>query len=85
MVRPVISIVLLLQLIWDLRVFTQITMLQDAGARRQRDRPARHLHLQARPGAGDFGMASAVAIFVLVLTIAISWYYIRACSRRTES
>ena len=31
MVRPVLSIVLLLQLIWDLRVFAQITLLKDAG------------------------------------------------------
>ncbi len=32
MVRPVIAIVLLLQLIWDLRVFTQFKMLQEAGS-----------------------------------------------------
>ena len=31
MVRPVLSIVLLLQIIWDLRVFTQIFVLQRAG------------------------------------------------------
>jgi N,N'-diacetylchitobiose transport system permease protein len=32
LITPVLSIVLLLQLIWDLRVFTQIKLLQDAGA-----------------------------------------------------
>ena len=60
MIRPVIMIVLLLNLIWDLRVFTQITMLQDAGSKLERLRPARHLHLQAgrrgsqlRPGRRD--------------------------------
>ena len=31
LIAPVLSIVLLLQLIWDLRVFTQIKLLQDAG------------------------------------------------------
>ena len=32
LVAPVLSIVMLLQLIWDLRVFTQIKLLQDAGS-----------------------------------------------------
>ena len=31
-IKPVISIVMLLQVIWDLRVFAQIKILQDAGA-----------------------------------------------------
>ena len=32
MIRPVLAIVLLLQIIWDLRVFAQIRLLQDSGA-----------------------------------------------------
>lgn len=32
MVKPVLGIVFLLQIIWDLRVFTQIKMLQDQGS-----------------------------------------------------
>ena len=78
LVAPVISIVLLLQLIWDLRVFTQIKLLQDAGG------VANETHLlgtyiyQLGTGAGDFGMASAVSILMLVLTVAVSWYYVRS-------
>jgi len=78
LVAPVISIVLLLQLIWDLRVFTQIKLLQDAGG------VANETHLlgtfiyQLGTGAGDFGMASAVSIVMLLLTVAISWYYVRS-------
>lgn len=78
LVRPVISIVLLLQLIWDLRVFTQVKLLQDAGG------VANETHLlgtyiyQLGTGAGDFGMASAVSILMLVLTVAVSWYYVRS-------
>ena len=52
LIAPVLSIVMLLQLIWDLRVFTQIKLLQDAGGRRQRDQPARHLRLPARHRQG---------------------------------
>ncbi len=78
LVAPVISIVLLLQLIWDLRVFTQIKLLQDAGG------VANETHLlgtyiyQLGTGAGDFGMASAVSIVMLLLTVGISWYYVRS-------
>ena len=78
LVAPVISIVLLLQLIWDLRVFTQIKLLQDAGG------VANETHLlgtyiyQLGTGAGDFGMASAVSILMLLLTVAVSWFYVRS-------
>ncbi len=29
-------------------------------------------------GSGDFGMSSAVSILMLVLTVIISWYYVRS-------
>src|SRR5690606_23845445 len=77
MIRPIILIVFLLQLIWDLRVFTQITMLQDAGSRAGGfDLLGPSLYKQGTL-AQDFGMASAVSILVLALTIALSWFYIR--------
>ncbi|GAA5227103.1 carbohydrate ABC transporter permease [Paeniglutamicibacter antarcticus] len=78
LIAPVLSIVLLLQLIWDLRVFTQIKLLQDAGG------VANETHLlgtyiyQMGVGSGDFGAASAVSILMLLITIGISWYYVRS-------
>jgi N,N'-diacetylchitobiose transport system permease protein len=78
MIRPVISIVLLLQLIWDLRVFTQITMLKDAGSKSgEYDLLGTYIY-KLGTSSQDFGMASAVSIFVLALTIALSWFYIRS-------
>lgn len=78
LVAPVLSIVLLLQIIWDLRVFTQIKLLQDAGG------VANETHLlgtyiyQLGVGSGDFGAASAVSIVMLLITVAVSWYYVRS-------
>jgi N,N'-diacetylchitobiose transport system permease protein len=72
LIAPVLSIVLLLQFIWNLRVFTQVKILQDAGG------VANETHLlgtyiyQLGTGKGDFGSASAVSILMLLLTIAIS-------------
>lgn len=77
-IAPVLSIVMLLQLIWDLRVFTQIKLLQDAGG------VANETHLlgtyiyQAGVGSGSFGIASAVSILMLLITVGISWYYVRS-------
>ena len=84
MIRPVIMIVLLLQLIWDLRVFTQITMLQDAGSKASEfDLLGTYIY-KLGAGAQDFGMASAVSIFVLALTLAISWFYVRSLLKEDE-
>ena len=85
LIRPVIAIVLLLQLIWDLRVFTQITMLQDAGSKSgDYDVLGTYIY-KLGTSAQDFGMASAVSIFVLALTIAISWFYIRSLLKEDEA
>jgi len=85
MIRPVISIVLLLQLIWDLRVFTQITMLKDAGSKSgEYDLLGTYIY-KLGTSSQDFGMASAVSILVLALTIALSWFYIRSLLKEDAS
>jgi len=85
MIRPVIAIVLLLQLIWDLRVFTQIKMLQDAGsASGDYDLLGTYIY-KLGTSAQDFGMASAVSILVLAITIALSSFYIRSLLKEDEA
>ncbi len=84
LVRPVIAIVLLLQLIWDLRVFTQITMLQDAGSKSgDYDVLGTYIY-KLGTSAQDFGMASAVSLLVLAITIALSWFYIRSLLKEDQ-
>ena len=73
-----LSIVMLLQLIWDLRVFTQIKLLQDAGGVANETNLLGTYVYQLGTGKGDFGTASAVSILILGLTIALSWYYVRS-------
>ncbi|MFI2752880.1 carbohydrate ABC transporter permease [Cellulomonas sp. P22] len=84
MVRPVLGIVLLLQIIWDLRVFAQIRLLQDAGGVPSETNLLGTYIYQVGVGSGDFGTASAVSIFVLLLTIALSWGYVRALLREED-
>ena len=85
MIRPVLSIVLLLQIIWDLRVFAQIRMLQDAGSTPSETNLLGTYIYQLGTGSNDYGMASAVSILVLVLTVALSSFYIRSLLREEES
>ena len=76
MIRPVLMIVLLLQVIWDLRVFAQIMMLQDAGAPTATTDLLGTYIYRLGVGSSDFAMASALSIFVLILTIALSFFYV---------
>ncbi|GGL32622.1 sugar ABC transporter permease [Phycicoccus endophyticus] len=78
LVAPVLSIVMLLQLIWDLRVFTQIKLLQDAGSVANETNLLGTYVYQLGTGKGDFGTASAVSVLILLITVALSWYYVRS-------
>ena len=77
MVRPVIAIVLLLQIIWDLRVFAQIRLLQDSGAAPDTDLLGNFI-FELGIGRQDFAGAAAASIFVLLLTVLLAWPYVRS-------
>jgi N,N'-diacetylchitobiose transport system permease protein len=81
MVKPVLFVVALLQIIWDLRVFTQIYVLQRAGA------PTRDTHLLGTyiySLAKEFSMAGAMATIMLALTLALTAFYVRRMLREEE-
>ncbi len=75
MIRPVLMIVGLLQIIWDLRVFTQIQMLQDSQKPMGSDLLGTYIY-QAGVGSGNFSMAAALSVFILILTIVLSIAYV---------
>jgi N,N'-diacetylchitobiose transport system permease protein len=85
LIRPVLAIIMLLQVIWDLRVFTQIRLLQDAGSIAAETNLLGTYIYQLGVGSSDFAMASAVSVFVLILTVALSWFYVRHMLREDQS
>ncbi|HSO69859.1 MAG TPA: sugar ABC transporter permease [Arachnia sp.] len=85
MVRPVLSIVLLLQIIWDLRVFAQIRLLQDAGAPVAETNLLGNFIYELGVARQDFAAASAVSLFVLALTVLLSWPYVRSLLKEDPS
>ena len=78
LVRPVLAIVLLLQIIWDLRVFAQIRLLQDAGAPVSETNLLGNFIYELGIGSQDFSGAAAVSLVVLLLTVLLSAPYVRS-------
>ncbi|MGH8773926.1 MAG: carbohydrate ABC transporter permease [Jiangellaceae bacterium] len=84
MIKPILMIVGLLQVIWDLKVFTQIFTLQEAGGVTADTNLLGTYIYRLGLGQGDFGSASAVAMFMLVLTVALTFFYVRRMMREEE-
>jgi N,N'-diacetylchitobiose transport system permease protein len=84
-IRPVLLVVGLLQVIWDLRVFTQIYVLQEAGGISTETNLLGTYVYRLGIAEGQFGTASAVAIFMLLLTVLLTWGYVRRMLRTDES
>ena len=83
-IRPVLMVVLLLQLIWDLRVFTQIYTLQKAGGiTRDTNLLGTYIYSLGIKG-GDFGTAAAAAMFMLALTVVVTAPYIRTMLKQED-
>ena len=74
MVRPVLMIVALLQVIWDLRVFTQLKLLQDQSKPLNSDLFGTYIYAV---GAGDFSRSATLSIIVLAITVVFSSAYVR--------
>ena len=81
-VKPVLLIVGLLQVIWDLRVFTQIYVLQKAGGVTRDTNLLGTYIYRLGIGEGSFGLAAAVAIFMLTLTVILTAGYVRGMLRQ---
>lgn len=83
-VRPVLLVVLLLQVVWDLRVFTQIYTLQRAGGVvADTNLLGTYIYTLGIKG-GDFGTAAAAAMFMLALTVVLTAPYVRMMLRQEE-
>ncbi|MFS0885441.1 carbohydrate ABC transporter permease [Aeromicrobium sp. 179-A 4D2 NHS] len=83
-IRPVLTITLLLQVVWDLRVFAQIYYLQGVGGTPSKTHLLGTYIYTLGIGQSDYGMASALAMFVLVLTLVLTAGYVRALLKESR-
>jgi len=75
--RSIFLVVTVLQVIWDLRVFTQIYALQGIGGIRDQTNTIGVYIVTQSLGTGEFGTGGAIAVILVVVMLAISSYYIR--------
>ncbi|WP_029067783.1 carbohydrate ABC transporter permease [Jonesia quinghaiensis] len=84
-IMPVLSVVTVLQIIWDLRVFTQIFYLQGAGGLASKTDLLGTFIYRLGISQSDYGLASAVALFVLILTLVITSGYVRSLFKEADA
>lgn len=77
LLRPVVLILTVLQVIWDLRVFTQIFALQDAGGITSQTSTIGVYIYQVGVAQGRFDTGSAIAVILVVVMLAASFVHVR--------
>ncbi|MGF3056543.1 carbohydrate ABC transporter permease [Microbacterium sp. YY-01] len=82
MIGPVISLIGVLQVIWDLRVFTQIYVLQQAGGIASETNLLGTYVYETGIAKGDYGVASALAMVILILTLVLTGKYLQMLYRQ---
>jgi ABC-type sugar transport system permease subunit len=75
-ITGVLVLVSLLEVIWDLRVFTQFHVLQANGGITEQTNVLGTYVYQIGLAGGNYGLASAAAMVMLVLTLVLTWRYI---------
>lgn len=83
--RPVLVILVMLQVIWDLRVFTQIYALQGIGGIREKTSTLGVYIYYTSVGSGNFGEGGAMAMILVVMMMALAVGYVRSTLRSEDS
>lgn len=83
--RSILVVLLILQIIWDLRVFAQIYALQTVGGVRADTNTIGVYIYSVSMASGDLGSGGAISVILVVIMLLISGYYIRSMLRQEES
>lgn len=83
-IAPVVSLMGVLQIIWDLRVFTHIHVLQQSGGISTETNLLGTYVYEVGISQGDYGVASALATVILIVTLIITSKYIHMLFTRGE-
>ncbi len=83
--RSIFVVVIILQVIWDLRVFTQIFALQGIGGIKEETSTLGVYIYQTSLGKGDYGTGGAIAVIMVILMVSISLVYVRRSLKQEES
>ena len=84
-IKPILLIVTVLQVIWDLRVFTQIFALQDSGGITEKTSTIGVYIYQVGVAQGRFDVGSTIAVLMVLIMLAASFFYVRQIVRQEEA
>jgi N,N'-diacetylchitobiose transport system permease protein len=84
-IRPVLLVLLLLQIIWDMRVFPQIKALQTIGGISADTSTIGVYIYNVSIAGGNLGAGGAIAVILVIVMMALSAYYIRSTLRQDEA
>lgn len=80
--RSVLTVVLVLQIIWNLRIFTQVYALQSRGGiAAETNVLGTYLF---RQGPGEFGITAAIGVVMVILLLILSSGYVRTTLKEEE-
>ncbi|RPF22411.1 carbohydrate ABC transporter permease [Myceligenerans xiligouense] len=83
-VRTIVTVLIVLSMIWDLKVFPQVYALQDIGGDREKTNTIGVYIYQMGMGQGHFGTASAIAFVFVAIMLLLSVYYVRRTIKEEE-
>jgi len=80
--RNILTVVLVLQIIWNLRIFTQVYALQSRGGLASETNVLGTYLF--RQGVGEFGSTAAIGVVMVILLLVLSWGYVRTTLKEEE-
>ncbi|MFG6403934.1 MULTISPECIES: carbohydrate ABC transporter permease [unclassified Microbacterium] len=83
--RSILLVLLILQIIWDLRVFAQIYALQTIGGVRADTNTIGVYIYSVSMASGDLGAGGAISVILVLIMLLVSAYYIRSMLKQEES
>lgn len=83
-IRSILIVLLILQVIWDLRVFAQIYALQTIGGVREQTNTIGVYIYSVSMASGDLGAGGAIAVILVAILLTISAYYIRTMLKEDD-
>lgn len=83
-IKPVLAVVLILQVIWDMRVFTQVYALQGMGAQTEATNTIGVYIFRHGVAQGNFGTGSAIAVLLTVVMLILSFGYLRSMLKEAQ-
>jgi N,N'-diacetylchitobiose transport system permease protein len=82
--RTIFLVVFILQVIWDLKVFTQVFALQGIGGIREHTSTLGVYIYQTALGTGEYGTGGAIAVITVIIMLSVSFYYVRQTMKEDE-